>query len=207
MRCGKCGYHGFDHSSECKKCRSDLREAREELGLLDIEPSIPGFLEALLGGGSNKAPHEPLYGPGVELPERREALDFAAAEIDIPDLPDDDVLIGFTDDAPWRSAPGHEPGELRFDSPNNWDTGPELQNGADADLSLDFTDDELDKLIRDIEMDSESEKDPEPDIVAADGDVPDFPNLDLDLESSGDDLASILRDVRYEADPTKKERS
>jgi predicted nucleic acid-binding Zn-ribbon protein len=50
MKCIKCGYTSFDHLSECKKCGTNLSDARESLNLPAMEPSVPFLLGALLDG-------------------------------------------------------------------------------------------------------------------------------------------------------------
>lgn len=57
MKCPKkkCGFISFDYLSVCKKCGTDLTQVRQELGLPDVEPSIPFTLDLLTGGGEQPA--------------------------------------------------------------------------------------------------------------------------------------------------------
>jgi hypothetical protein len=57
MKCHKCGFVGFDHLSQCKKCGADLTAIREGLGFSALKSEVPFLLGTLLaGGGRNDIP-------------------------------------------------------------------------------------------------------------------------------------------------------
>ncbi len=48
MKCAKCGYFSFDYLSECKKCRTNMVDARQRFGFSGVRPAIPSLLGSLL---------------------------------------------------------------------------------------------------------------------------------------------------------------
>ena len=48
MKCAKCGFISFDYLASCKKCGTNLNQARTVLGFSDVKPEPPPFLKALV---------------------------------------------------------------------------------------------------------------------------------------------------------------
>ncbi len=48
MKCHKCGFVSFDYLADCKKCGVNLEGSRSILGMLDIKPTMPFFLGAMI---------------------------------------------------------------------------------------------------------------------------------------------------------------
>lgn len=42
MKCPKCGYNSFEHLASCKKCKADLSETKQRLGISPV--TLPAFL-------------------------------------------------------------------------------------------------------------------------------------------------------------------
>jgi len=51
MKCAKCGFISFDYLAACKKCGTNLNQARTGLGFSDFKPEPPPFLKALVEEG------------------------------------------------------------------------------------------------------------------------------------------------------------
>lgn len=71
MKCPKCGYISFDHLDECRRCGTDLRDARALLGLIVVRPEDRVRLPA---------------GPPAEEPTEAEGFVTAGEEIEAVDL-------------------------------------------------------------------------------------------------------------------------
>jgi len=83
MKCHKCGFVGFDHLSQCKKCGADLTAIRERLGFSALKSEVPFLLGTLLaGGGRNDIPKG-----GAE--EERVDVDFGFDSMELmPSVPE-----------------------------------------------------------------------------------------------------------------------
>jgi hypothetical protein len=53
MKCAKCGFISFDYLAACKKCGTNLNQARTGLGFSDVKPEPPPFLKALVEEGGS----------------------------------------------------------------------------------------------------------------------------------------------------------
>jgi len=94
MKCNKCGFVGFDHLSQCKKCGADLTAIRDLLGFSAQKSEVPSLLGTLLsdrgkaGGLKTGAPSEgdfPKVGDMPEIPDLELSLDG------LPELSDSDL--------------------------------------------------------------------------------------------------------------------
>ena len=53
MKCAKCGFISVDYLAACKKCGTNLNQARTGLGFSDVKPEPPPFLRALVEEGGS----------------------------------------------------------------------------------------------------------------------------------------------------------
>ncbi|NOY44808.1 MAG: hypothetical protein GXP50_05075 [Deltaproteobacteria bacterium] len=72
MKCPKCGYISFDYLDECRRCGTDLRDARALLGLIVVRPEDRVRLPV------GPPEEEPTEGEGFVSPgEEIEAADLS----------------------------------------------------------------------------------------------------------------------------------
>jgi hypothetical protein len=115
MKCHKCGFVSFDYLSDCKKCGVNLEGSRSILGMLDIKPTMPFFLGAMinarpaganggsagLGGQTADAPGfaDLSFGGDLEFEIEEDAKPVSAqtgARADQDIFPDIDLPEGFS---------------------------------------------------------------------------------------------------------------
>jgi hypothetical protein len=79
MKCAKCGFISFDYLAACKKCGTNLNQARTGLGFSDVKPEPPPFLKALVEEGA-PAGSEVLAGEPRTMGDAALGIEQAVAE-------------------------------------------------------------------------------------------------------------------------------
>ncbi len=124
MKCHKCGFVGFDHLSQCKKCGADLTAIRERLGFSALKSEVPFLLGTLLaGGGKNDIPK-------ARAEEERVDVDFGYDSMELmPSVPE---------------AAGFEQSAGKPAIASDVDTEPQETGGDD--LIIELSEDDLEDL-------------------------------------------------------------
>jgi hypothetical protein len=133
MKCPKCGYHGFEHLDNCKKCGQDLSEHKAKFSLKGFyspgQTAIVETPEPAAAEESDEAP-EPSEDGSVDF-----GFDFLEEDDPLADAPDS-VPLGDDDqdvsiDQPFsvdsETVPADEPAVAEDnDSDDKPDKGPEF---------------------------------------------------------------------------------
>jgi len=178
MKCTKCGYVSFDYLSDCKQCGTNLAPAREGLGFGAAKPAVPSLLGSLLRD-QYVEPHENV---ATEEAESSFSLDFGeefepggtdegsghepsarmdASRANADFKPEDEfefdpakTQIQFAFDEPAVPTPDIAAGTALKPEPASG-AMPESADTEDFSL-LDLTDEELDSLIEEGDLEETS---------------------------------------------------
>jgi len=196
MRCNKCGFISFDYLSECKKCRSNLTATRDGLGLLDVRPSIPLYLGALVGSQGSIASKSDTA--ELIIDSTLQLGDSAIDTDSFIDLQTDDVITegfvttGVSSEAAFKDA---------YDS-----------RGTGMTTEMELSDDDLSRFLQDTSMDLKTDTIDE---VSLDSGLLDGPEEkekseaaddDMVIELSGEDIENLLVDLEQVPPDEGKDR-
>lgn len=108
MKCPKCGYTSFDYLDSCKKCGTDLSNARAMLGVIAISPD-----EMALATPSGSPPEEELS-PLAEFENEFQSTSFeeeTLPSIDEEEVSFDDSMSSFVEPTSYGPASALAPEE------------------------------------------------------------------------------------------------
>jgi hypothetical protein len=189
MKCSKCGFISFDYLSTCKKCGTNLSQARSGLGFSESVPAPPAFLKVML---------EDVSSTGADVTRREtKAATAARASSEAAPAPGDEIsLDGLLTDEALSLPDGHEDGE-EWAIDQSWLE--ELDEPASAEL-LEGSDDLVMELGDDAGTGEGSAPGSDREFWKASGDDQRPPALELHPDEGLDDI--LLEDLPSETAPT-----
>jgi hypothetical protein len=177
MKCSKCGFISFDYLSTCKKCGTNLSQARSELGFSESVPAPPAFLKVML---------EDVGSVGADVTRREtKAAATARSGSEAAPAPGDEIsLDGLLTDEALSLPDAHEDGgEWTID--HSWLE--ELDESDSAEL-LEGSDDLVLELGDDAGTGEASAPGSEREVWKASGDDQRSPALELHPDEGLDDM-------------------
>jgi hypothetical protein len=190
MKCSKCGFISFDYLSTCKKCGTNLSQARSGLGFSDSMPSPPAFLKALVEDVSSTA------GEGTRREAKASAISRPSSEA--APTPGDEISLNglLADESLSVALDAHEDTD-QWEIDHSWLD--ELDEPASAE-SLEGTDDLVLELIDDEGTGKGSAPGAYQDVSLETGDDQRLPAWELHLDEGLED--TFLEDLPIETGPT-----
>jgi hypothetical protein len=190
MKCSKCGFISFDYLSTCKKCGTNLSQARSGLGFSDTMPSPPAFLKALVEDVSSTA------GEGIRREAKAPAVSRPSSEA--APTPGDEISLGglMADESLSVSLDDHEDTE-QWAIDHSWLD--ELDEPAAAE-SLEDNRDLVLELIDDEATGEDSATDSYQKVSLDSGDDQGLPAWELQLDEGMEDM--LLEDLPLETEST-----
>jgi hypothetical protein len=185
MKCAKCGFISFDYLAACKKCGTNLNQARTGLGFSDVKPEPPPFLKALVEEG----------GPAGSEVTARESKTMGDAALKIEQaVAEGPAVTRATSSAPAQA--GTSGAATVEEQPDEWAMDSKWLEEFDKKSMADMP--EVDDLILELVDDDIPSRAVTEDLEAPMDLSRGLPSLDLHADDSLDDL--VFEDVASAAE-------